>query len=240
MTQLVRAQLAQGGSRMLGILKKLLVRLAYWVNDVFPSAKSLVPKSLHRFVLLRIVGVNEQYERMLRENPERLFLKNEALPWVRDTYERVLFVGTASYACQHEKLFADEPDRYTTIDRNPAAKVWGGKHHIVASVEEIDRHRPPGFFDCVVLSGVLGYRVPEHDDYGPVERDDLRRVIKALHDVMRPGALLLVGWNLRDMPQSLSQLGLLEPYFAPTKETPWGMRKEFPQDLHVFEFYERK
>lgn len=225
--------------RVARTLKGALAALAYRVNDVFPGAKSLVPKSLHRFVLLKIVGVNEQYERMLRENPERLFLQNDALPWVRDNYKRVLFVGTASYTFQHEKLFADHPDRYTTIDRNPTNKVWGSRHHIVSPLEEIDRHRPSGFFDCVVLSGVLGYRVPQHNDYGPVEREDLRKILLALGNVMRPGALLLVGWNLDDMPHSVADIGLLEPLFAYASRTPWGRRKEFPQDPHVFEFYER-
>ena len=42
------------------------------------------------------------------------------------------------------------------------------------------------------------------------------------------------------MAQSLAQLGLLEPYFVPTDKTPWGTRKEFPGDPHVFEFYERR
>ena len=225
---------------MIGGLKSLFSRLAYWVNDAFPGAKSLVPKPLHRFVLLRIVGMNDQYERMLRENPERLFLQNDALPWVSASYKQVLFVGTAVYTYQYEKLFADDPDRYTNIDRNPSTKVWGGKHHIVAPIEQIDQHRPPGFFDCIVLSGVLGYRIPEHGDYGLVEQNDLRALLKVLHGVLRPGGLLLVGWNLRDMAQSLSQLGLLEPYFAPTDKTPWGARKEFLGDPHVFEFYERR
>jgi hypothetical protein len=142
-------------------------------------------------VLLRIVGMNDQYERMLRENPERLFLQNDALPWVSASYKQVLFVGTAVYTYQYEKLFADDPDRYTTIDRNPSTKVWGGKHHIVAPIEQIDQYRPPGFFDCIVLSGVLAYRIPEHGDYGLVEQDDLRALLKVLHGVLRPGGLLL-------------------------------------------------
>ena len=225
---------------MIGGLKSVFSKLAYWVNDVFPNAKSLVPKPLHRFVLLRIVGMNDQYERMLRENPERLFLQNDALPWVSASYKQVLFVGTAVYTYQYEKLFADDPDRYTTIDRNPSTKVWGSKHHIVAPIEQINQHRPPGFFDCIVLSGVLAYRIPEHGDYGLVEQDDLRALLKVLHGVLRPGGLLLVGWNLKDMAQSLSQLGLLEPYFAPTDKTPWGARKVFPGDPHAFEFYERR
>lgn len=225
---------------MLGFVKSSLSRLAYWVNDRFPGIKGLVPKKLHRFVLLRVVGMNDQYEQMLRQNPERLFLQNEALPWVSASYRQVLFVGTASYTYQYEKLFADDPDRYTTIDRNPTTKVWGSKHHIVAPIEQIDRHRAPGFFDCIVLSGVLAYRIPAHGDYGLAAPDELRAMLKVLHGVMRPGGLLLVGWNLRDMAQSLAQLGLLEPYFLPTDKTPWGTRKEFPGDPHVFEFYERR
>ena len=225
---------------MLGPVKSQLSRLAYWVNDRFPGLKALVPKGLHRFVLLRVVGMNDQYEQMLRQNPERLFLQNEALPWVSASYRQVLFVGTASYTYQYEKLFADDPDRYTTIDRNPSTRVWGGKHHIVASIEQIDRHRPPGFFDCVVLSGVLAYRIPAHGDYGPAKPDELQAVLKALYNVIRPGGLLLVGWNLRDMAQSLAQLGLLDPCFAPTDKTPWGPRKDFPGDPHAFEFYERQ
>ncbi|MBR2818258.1 MAG: hypothetical protein IKE60_26585 [Reyranella sp.] len=225
---------------MLGFVKSSLSRLAYWVNDRFPGIKGLVPKKLHRFVLLRVVGMNDQYEQMLRQNPERLFLQNEALPWVSASYRQVLFVGTASYTYQYEKLFADDPDRYTTIDRNPTTKVWGSKHHIVAPIEQIDRHRAPGFFDCIVLSGVLAYRIPAHGDYGLAAPDELRAMLKVLHGVMRPGGLLLVGWNLRDMAQSLAQLGLLEPYFVPTDKTPWGTRKEFPGDPHVFEFYERR
>lgn len=225
---------------MLGVVKSSLSRLAYWVNDRFPGIKALVPKKLHRFVLLRVVGMNDQYEQMLRQNPERLFLQNEALPWVSASYRQVLFVGTASYTYQYEKLFADDPDRYTTIDRNPTTKVWGGKHHIVAPIEQIDRHRAPGFFDCIVLSGVLAYRIPAHGDFGLAEPDELRAMLKVLHGVIRPGGLLLVGWNLRDMAQSLAQLGLLEPFFVPTGKTPWGTRKEFPGDPHVFEFYERR
>ena len=223
---------------MFSATKASLVRLAYWANGLFPKAKLLVPKSLHRFVLLRIVGVNEGYERMTRENLARLFLQNEALPWVRDNYANVLFVGTASYTYHYETLFRGDPDRYTTIDHNPGVKVWGGKHHIVASVQDIDKHRPPGFFDCIVLNGILGYKIPELGDYGIIERDELRKLIKALHVVMRPGGLLLAGWDLRDMALSAFELGLLDPYFVPTGRPPWGARKEFPGDPHVFEFYE--
>lgn len=225
---------------MFGMLRGLLARCAYWVNDVFPGVKSLIPRRLHRFMLIRIVGMNEPYEQMLRTNPERLFLQGEALPWVAANYRKVLFVGTASYTHQYEELFADDPDRYTTIDHSPTAKVWGARHHIVAPIQEIGRHRPPGFFDCIVLSGVLGFRFSEETDFGPIGQDELRSLLATLHTALRRGGLLLVGWNLHDMPQSLHERGLLEPYFAPADRAPWGRRKAFPGDPHVFEFYERR
>ena len=232
---------------MLTGVTALLARLAYWVNRVFPRAKSLIPKSLHRFILLRIVGVNtrrvgadESYEWMLGNSPERLFLENEALPWVSGAYRRVLFVGTAPYTYHLEALFRDDPDRYTTIDHNPAAKVWGARHHIVASLQNIDRLRPPGFFDCIVLNGVVGYRLPEIDDYGIIGHEELRKTVRAMHVAIRPGGLLLVGWNRGDMTSSAFEMGLIDPYFVPTKLPPWGARKAFPGDLHVFDCYERR
>ncbi len=221
------------------MLKQVLTRCAYWVNDTFPGVKSMIPKSLHRFVLLKVVGVNKGYEHMLRTNPERLFLEKEALPWVARSYRKVLFVGTASYTYHYERIFADDPSRYSTIDRMPLNRVWGADSHIVDSIENIDRHRPEGFFDAIVLSGVLAYRIPQHNEFGLIEEHELRPLLAALHRVIRPGGLLLVGWNQKDMPQSLHQRGLLEPLFKPFDQTPWGARKDFQGDSHAFEFYQR-
>ncbi|MBL0900912.1 MAG: hypothetical protein IBJ17_19745, partial [Reyranella sp.] len=89
------------------MVKRLLSKIAYWVNDTFPGVKSLVPKSVHRYVLLNVVGVNRGgYETMLRVNPERVFLQNEALPWVARTYRKALFVGTAAYTYHSAEFFA--------------------------------------------------------------------------------------------------------------------------------------
>ncbi len=224
---------------MLAVLARTFVRTLYWVNGLFPGAKSLVPKSLHRFVLLRIVGVNEGYEEMLRQNPERLFLQNELFPWVRDNYRQVLFVGTASYTHQYEFFFRDRPDDYTTIDRNPSVKVWGSKHHIVAPIGEIAQHRPPEFFDCIILNGVLGYSIPSLDDIGVVGTDDIAALMRTLRSVLKPGGLLVVGWNTNDMPVSAYDQGLVSPAFSRFEGTPWGPRREFAGDPHVVEFYAR-
>ena len=44
---------------------------------------------------------------------------DDVMPWVAAHCRKVLFVGTSSYTYQYEKLFADDPDRYTTSDRKP-------------------------------------------------------------------------------------------------------------------------
>ncbi|MBL0899513.1 MAG: hypothetical protein IBJ17_12560, partial [Reyranella sp.] len=150
----------------------------------------------------------------------------------------VLFVGTASYTYQYEEFFADDPDRYHTIDRAALNKVWGSKNHIIAPIGEVDRHRPAEFFDCIMLTGVLGYADPANNEYGP-RGDELPPLLAALHRTIRPGGLLFVGWHLEDMPQSLHQLGLLGSLFKPTDRTPWGVRKDFPNQPYAFEFYER-
>lgn len=235
--QSIGAEHERGGAAKL--VKRLLSKFAYWVNDTFPGVKSLVPKSVHRFVLLNVVGVNKGgYETMLRVNPERVFLQSEALPWVARTYRKVLFVGTASYTYQYEKFFADDADRYHTIDRAALNRVWGSRNHIVAPIGEIDRHRPAEFFDCIMLTGVLGYADPANNEYGP-RGDELPPLLAALHRTIRPGGLLFVGWHLDDMPQSLHELGLLGGQFRPTDRTPWGFRKDFADQPYAFEFYER-
>ena len=217
-----------------------VVRILYWINDAAPWLKRLVPRGLHRFVLLKFVNINKDYDVMLRENPERLFLSNEVMPWVAANCRKVLFVGTSSYTYQYERLFADDPDRYFTIDKLASLRVWGGKHHIVAPLQEVHRHCPPAFFDAIVCNGVLFYKIPETGDHGiggtPREMDELS---SALATVLKPGGLMVLGWNGKDEPPGLSLPALLAPRFAPDASVPWGARRTFAGDAHVFEFFRR-
>ena len=218
----------------------LVSRLLYRLNDALPWAKHLLPKRLHRYVLIRWLRVNKDYDAMLRENPERLFLSNEVMPWVAAHCRKVLFVGTSSYTFQYESLFADDPDRYFTIDKLPSLKLWGSRHHIVAPVEEVDRHVPPEFFDAIVANGLLFYRIEGRDDHGiAATRDEMETLSLALHRVLKPGGLVAFGWNRNDEPPNLSLAALLGDRFTPAQSLPWGARHSFPGDAHVYEFFYR-
>ena len=193
-----------------------------------PLAKWLLPRPVLRFLLLHVVGVNRQYER-LREVPSRLCLEREILPWVAAHFSRILFVGTASYTYHYEKLF--RRGQYTTVDLHPSTAVWGARDHIVAPIQDINRHRPKGFFDCVVLNGVFGFGVDQ--------ADDMRVVLKELHDALQPDGFLVVGWN-SDMHEDPEALSLYEPFFVRNQEAPWIGRRRFPAETHIYDFYRRR
>lgn len=194
-------------------------------------AKKLLPKAAKRFILLNLQGVERRYVH-LRSHPSRLFLEREILPWIGKQYSHVLFVGTAPYTCQFERLFRRSREQYTTIDPVHGTAVWGARNHILAPIQEIGRHRPKGYFDCVVFNGVFGFGIDDLD----AQRD----AIKVLHEALSPGGLLLVGWNTNLLPD-LEEHGLYDPFFTSSEGLPWPHRTRFPlPETHVYDFYTRK
>jgi SAM-dependent methyltransferase len=204
-----------------------LARLGRAVSSALPGIKGRLPKPIKRWLLLHVLGVNRDYE-SFSQLASRRFLEHEVLPWLRDTCPRILFVGTAPYTFHYEKLFARDVDQYTTIDSDPAVAVWGARHHIVAPLQEIGRHRPAASFDAAVLNGVFGFGV----DGQPA----MREAAQALHGVLRPGGRLILGWN-SDLHADPAMLGVLDELFAPDPGSPWGFRRTFPGEFHVNDFY---
>jgi SAM-dependent methyltransferase len=199
-----------------------------WVSR---GAKKLLPKAAKRFILLNVPGIG-RHDRNLRLHASRVFLERDILPWLGAHYSKVLFVGTAPYTYQFERLFRRSRDHYTTVDPEPATSVWGARRHIVGPVQEIGRHRPQGYFDCIVFNGVFGFGIDTPDAQ--------RAVARVLHDALAPGGLLLVGWNTNLMSDP-EELGLFTPYFAPAEGLPWPRRTRFSlPETHVYDFYTRR
>lgn len=209
-----------GEGRSVASLRSALFRLS-------PVARRILPRPVQRFLLLKVLRTNDGYLD-LRQRPSRLFLEHEILPAVARHHRRVLFVGTGSYTYHYERQFRRE--QYTTIEMQPRNAAWGARDHIVAPVEEIGRHRPAGFFDCVILNGVFGYGV----DTTAYQR----RVIEALHEALQPGGLLVVGWNT-DRHDDPVAAGLFEPYFEPCRQPPFDRRRQFPGETHIYDFFVR-
>jgi hypothetical protein len=190
------------------------------------SARQLLPKQVQRS-LLSACGVNRPYAHF-PELASRQCLETEILPWMRDRCRSILFVGTASYTCHYETLF--RADRYTTLDIAAGAAVWGARRHIVAPVQELSRHRPAGFFDGVVLNGVLGFGIDTEQQ--------MHRAFEELHRALAARGLLVVGWNT-DRHQDPEALGVYSGRFARVVESRWAARRCFPPETHVYDVYQR-
>jgi SAM-dependent methyltransferase len=201
------------------------------LSRIAPLAKRYLPKAAQRLVVLSL-PTSRHLRAHIRQRPSRRFLERSILPWIADRYARVLFVGTAPYTHQIARLFRRRGDHYTTIESESGGALWGARNHIVAPIQEIGRHRPDGYFDCIVFNGVFGFGI-----------DDLegqRAAIKVLHDALAPNGLLLVGWNTNLLPD-LDELGLFAPYFAEAEGLPWPHRTRFGlPETHVYDFYTRK
>lgn len=206
-----------------------LSRASQAVNRLAPGLKVLLPRPLHRWLLLNVVKVNAPYASFDRL-PSRRFLEDALLPWVRDHYPKILFVGAAPYTHHYEKLFAGRDGSFTTMDVNPSIAVWGTPDHIVGPVQEIARFRPPRSFDGVILNGVFGYGV---DDPA-----DMRRAVEAIHAVLTPRGLLVVGWNV-GLHADPEKLGLYGGLFTRCSESPWQPRLTFESETHVYDLYVR-
>ena len=190
------------------------------------SARQLLPKQMQRS-LLAACGANRPYAHF-PGLASRQCLETEILPWLRDRCRSILFVGTASYTCHYETLF--RADRYTTLDIAAGAAVWGARHHIVAPVQELSRHRLPGSFDGVVLNGVLGFGIDTEQQ--------MRRTFEELHRALAPSGLLVVGWNTDRHPDP-EALGVYGGRFARVSEPQWVGRRCFPPETHVYDVYQR-
>ena len=211
-------------------MMRLLVRAGHAINRRAPGLKDLLPKPLRRWLLLRVIGVGRLSEGLDRLKSRR-FLEDEVLPWLGQHAARILFVGTAPYTYRYEDLFAARPGQFTTIDVNPAAAVWGAPDHIVGLIQEIGRWHPAGTFDGVVVNGVFGFGVDDPEA--------MRATIEAVHHVLKPGGLLVVGWNL-DRHADPEGLGLYEGRFAPAEGLPWRRRMTFESETHVYDIYVRR
>jgi len=193
-----------------------------------PLAKRILPNRAKRLLLLHALGARDRYA-ALRKAPSRLFLQDEIMPWVSRNCASVLFVGTGPYVYQFEKLFRSR--HYMTIDPDPAVAVWGARRHVVGLVQDIGRYAAKSSFDCIIMNGVFGF--------GVNEPADMRGTIKALHEVLQPDGLLIVGWNtnLHDDPEGLE---IYTPYFVPNDRPPFNGRRVFDlPETHVYGFYRR-
>lgn len=166
---------------------------------------------------------------------DRALLEEELLPaYAADArLEKLLFVGCDWYTRDYPALFDPDRSRFRSIDFDAKKAVHGTPDHIVAPLQEIDRHVAAQSADVVVCNGVYGFGI--HD------RVELARAFAAAHAVLRPGGALLLGWN------NVRHLGPFDPVEAalaagfvrdPARSGRWRVETDTPT-RHTFDFYIR-
>ncbi len=117
---------------------------------------------------------------------------------------------------------------------DPAAARHGAQQHVIAPLEELDRHFPPGHFDLIVCNGVYGWGLDRHDQ--------LEAAFAQCHSRLKDDGHLFFGWD--DIPQrapvdldTVSSRGLLRQYTFPPLGT-WRYLTDTPY-RHTFDFYRK-
>jgi SAM-dependent methyltransferase len=163
---------------------------------------------------------------------DRRVLETQILPRIAAERHRVLFVGCEIYTAHYRRLFLRND--FHTIDYDPAKKRYGARQHTVGSATELQKHYEARSFDAVVFNGVLGYGIDQPEG--------AEAAIRACQSVLKPGGLLVVGWNDRpDVRQLIDHCAELQRGLVPTVFEPLGVVQTEPLDVgrHVFSFYSK-
>ena len=194
------------------------------LNPRFLWIKNLLPIAIRRVILTHVFGVNKDFV----SPPSRRWLESDVLPMLPSSgFRRVLFVGTAPYTFNYERIFRKAGGVWVTSDANPSARVWGARKHVTAPVQHVDRHFAKAAFDAVIVNGVFGFGVDSDLE--------MNKSIAAIKRVLRPGGLFLIGWNTDKVTNPL-ELEEMRRGFRPASEIPFPAHCAFAAETHVYEF----
>jgi SAM-dependent methyltransferase len=193
---------------------------------MMPQAKRL--QSLRWLVARTLLGVGVP---LRLSSPDREVLERDILPYFAscDQFFRVLFVGCDWYTRRYERLFAGKD--YITIEVDGSRRPFGAKRHIVASLADLGEHVDLGSLDLVICNGVFGW--------GLDAPDEAARAFSACAASLRPGGVLVLGWD--DVPAhrpfdplTLSALNALHAWQFPPFES---SRRSV--GTHIYDFFSK-
>jgi SAM-dependent methyltransferase len=166
---------------------------------------------------------------------DRIVMERDIFPeYARDpAIKRMLFVGCGTYTSHYQQQFFPHKD-FWTIEPDPAAAKFGAQQHVIAPLEELDRHFPPAHFDLIICNGVYGWGLDRHEQ--------LEAGFAQCHSRLRDDGHLFFGWD--DIPQrapvdldTVSSRNLFRKYTFPPLQA-W----RYVTDTlyrHTFDFYRK-
>jgi SAM-dependent methyltransferase len=158
-------------------------------------------------------------------------LREVLLPRLANRSATVLLVGCQRYTARDPIFLQDRGVACWTLDMDPAAAIWGAPgQHVVGRVERAVWLFGPAKFDSILLSGVFGFGVDRL-----VEQDE---AVQACGAVLKPGGLLVLGWNTNRV-RDPSRLPGLVRHFRRSSDPALASRVSFARSTHVFDFFVR-
>ena len=128
---------------------------------------------------------------------------------------RMLFVGCGMYTAQYQRLYFPDKD-FWTIEPDPDAARFGARQHIIAPLEELERHFPENHFNLIICNGVFGW--------GLDRREQCDAAFSQCHSRLTDGGHFLFGWD--DVPRrtpvaldTIPSLARFRPYTFPPLST---------------------
>lgn len=192
----------------------------------FPHLSALAIKGLDPFYRLRF---------RLQYKPDRRVLEKVIFPALlaEEGLRRVLFVGCAWYTRSYSEGFRDR--EFWTMDVDERARRYATERHVVASMTALANHFEPESLDVVICNGVVGF--------GLDSEEDCDRAFDGAYRALRPGGLLIVGWDDADGYRpavrfdSLASLQAFQRHVLPP--FPSWRYPTFSPLGHTFDFYVR-
>lgn len=156
---------------------------------------------------------------MYLRTPDRVVLETQLLPWLSAIpgQRDVLFVGCDWYTRGYRKFFARHT--YVTMDYDIDKVRYGATRHITDSMTNLGNHFGPGSLDLILCNGVFGW--------GLNAREDVEKAFGDAAAALRPGGLLLIGWN--DNPER-------KPFELDTVQALAGLRRSTMEPLGTDQF----
>lgn len=189
-----------------------------------------IRNGLERAFLGRARADRRRAERETRDvsaYPDRRLLNETYLPALAARAGVLLWIGTRPYTALTYAEIEHGGGQVWTSDIAPDAARWGHlERHRTGDVLQIDQVFPDIRFDTVVYNGVVGFGVDTLEDQ--------QVSLRAIAGVVRPGGLLLFGWNT-DRIGDPHLTGVIGPEYAPTDFAGQSSRVIFPDSTHVYD-----
>lgn len=143
---------------------------------------------------------------------------------------KILVIGTESCSKYDADQIGNECDEVWTLDIKEGNRVYGVRkgRHITASTEDIDKYFRKGYFDIVLLNGVIGW--------GINSRSEQEEAIKDIHYLSKENALLMIGWNTHKSIDPLVS-GITAGTYHHQDFPGLPKRMVVTESTHVFDFF---